>query len=250
MKAKSMLFWCCKPLGLQVLRYMLSRPDYGLSFTIGAVITSMQDKSAEEIRNFSVQNKIQVFENESEIDASFDLGFCIGYPKKISKNVLDLFNEGIINLHFAPLPSYRGSGTLSQAIINGDREYGVTLHLMDEGLDTGPIIGCYMLPLPPDKTALEIIKIIEPFAFQVIVDTFSQLICKQYSLQNQLKIIKRTGIHPQLCTRKFLESLYRLDFDWEFDKIHRYLRALSLGTSQRPFFELDGKKIFLSLLDE
>lgn len=57
-----------------------------------------------------------------------------------------------LNLHPAPLPEYRGCNSYAHAIINGETEYGVTLHYMDAGVDTGPIIASPRFPIRPDDT--------------------------------------------------------------------------------------------------
>ena len=59
---------------------------------------------------------------------------------------------GIINLHPAPLPYYRGCNSYAHAILNGDRTYGVTLHYMTEQLDAGPIIARDWLAIEPGDT--------------------------------------------------------------------------------------------------
>jgi hypothetical protein len=57
-----------------------------------------------------------------------------------------------INLHPAPLPEYRGCNSYAHAIINGETEYGVTLHYMDAGIDTGPIIDSPRFKILPGET--------------------------------------------------------------------------------------------------
>ncbi len=64
----------------------------------------------------------------------------------------DLSEAVYLNLHPAPLPEYRGCNSYAHAIINGEDEYGVSLHYMDEGIDTGPIIGVRRFPIFHDDT--------------------------------------------------------------------------------------------------
>ena len=58
-----------------------------------------------------------------------------------------------INLHASILPQYRGASPIQQSLLNGDRETGVTAMLMEEGLDTGPILSIKRLPIGDDETA-------------------------------------------------------------------------------------------------
>lgn len=68
------------------------------------------------------------------------LGICNSYSMIIRPNVLALFERGIANLHGAPLPEFRGANPVEWAIIKDETLAGATLHWMDDGVDTGPII--------------------------------------------------------------------------------------------------------------
>jgi methionyl-tRNA formyltransferase len=69
-----------------------------------------------------------------------DLAVCAGFPWKIPEVALAVPRLGIVNLHPSFLPLYRGPVPVGWAIRNGDPEFGVTLHRMDAGLDTGAIM--------------------------------------------------------------------------------------------------------------
>jgi methionyl-tRNA formyltransferase len=67
--------------------------------------------------------------------------------------VLEIPPQGCVNVHASLLPKYRGAGPIQWALINGERETGVTTMLMDEGMDTGAILLQRPLPIAPDDTA-------------------------------------------------------------------------------------------------
>jgi len=69
-----------------------------------------------------------------------DLVVCYGFPWKIPAEVLRIPRLGIMNIHPSLLPKYRGPLPIPWAIRNGDPEFGMTIHWMDEGFDTGRII--------------------------------------------------------------------------------------------------------------
>jgi len=92
-----------------------------------------------------------IFENVNEkenIDLikSFkcDLLISCGYDQ-IFKG--DLLNLKIINCHGSALPKYRGRNVLKRALANGDKEFGITVHHVDSGIDTGPIIVQKLYPI-------------------------------------------------------------------------------------------------------
>ncbi len=72
--------------------------------------------------------------------ANPDIICVVAYGKILPKEILSLPDFGCINLHFSLLPKYRGAACVAKALINGDDESGVTTMLMEEGLDTGPIL--------------------------------------------------------------------------------------------------------------
>ena len=69
-----------------------------------------------------------------------DIGFSILWTHKIREPELSAPKRGWINLHIGKLPDYGGIYTVHHALWNGDTNFGVTLHEMDNNFDTGPII--------------------------------------------------------------------------------------------------------------
>jgi len=67
--------------------------------------------------------------------------------------VLQIPPYGCLNVHASLLPRYRGAAPIQAAILNGDSETGITIILMDEGLDTGPILARKVIPISPEDTA-------------------------------------------------------------------------------------------------
>jgi methionyl-tRNA formyltransferase len=247
---KSLLFWCCRPLGLRTLEYFLALPDYGKSFVIKAVVVSSRDPKMHDIAARAAKENIKVFLDNEKISERYDLGYCTGFSFKIPKETLELCGGQVFNLHFAILPDYRGSGTLTHAIINDEQRYGVTLHLMEETLDTGPIIAIKTYPLPKHKTAQQITDEVEQLGYEVITHHFRSLLNRTYTVTAQEDVVRKTGVRPRFCTRKSVDELYRLDAEWDFDRLHKYLRALTLGKTKKPYFERAGKRIYLSLNEE
>lgn len=69
-----------------------------------------------------------------------DLFLVWSYPMILPPELLSLPAQGAFNLHSGLLPGYRGGHTMNWALINGERETGVTLHHIDSGIDTGPVV--------------------------------------------------------------------------------------------------------------
>lgn len=85
-----------------------------------------------------------------------DLIIVCGYKFIIPKEIFSIPRDGTINIHPSMLPRYRGQHVINWAIVNGESETGVTLHFMDESLDTGDIIVQKSVPINFEDTAKDL----------------------------------------------------------------------------------------------
>ena len=82
-----------------------------------------------------------------------DVIVVCAYGQLLPKAILTMPKYGCINIHASLLPAYRGAAPINWAIIRGDRETGITIMQMDEGMDTGAILAQERLPVDPGDTA-------------------------------------------------------------------------------------------------
>ncbi len=80
-----------------------------------------------------------------------DLVVLAGYMQLLTPAFLGRFTERVINVHPALLPSFPGLDAIGQALEHGVKVTGVTVHYVDEGVDSGPIILQRPIPIPPDR---------------------------------------------------------------------------------------------------
>jgi methionyl-tRNA formyltransferase len=101
------------------------------------------------VRILATENGIKSYTPKTLRDPEFtallselcpDIIVVVAYGKILPREVLSYPKYGCINLHVSLLPKYRGSAPMQRAIMNGERETGVTVMQMDEGLDTGDIL--------------------------------------------------------------------------------------------------------------
>ncbi|MDJ0792410.1 MAG: methionyl-tRNA formyltransferase [Acidimicrobiia bacterium] len=85
-------------------------------------------------------------------ETSVDFGLVVAYGAILTREMLDTMPRGFLNVHFSLLPRWRGAAPVERAIAAGDERTGVTLMKIDEGLDTGPVIGEVATPIEPDET--------------------------------------------------------------------------------------------------
>ncbi len=81
-----------------------------------------------------------------------DIFVVVAYGKIIPPSVLSIPRLGCINVHPSLLPRWRGPSPRQAAIEAGERESGITIMLLDEGIDTGPILAAKIIPLASDET--------------------------------------------------------------------------------------------------
>jgi methionyl-tRNA formyltransferase len=101
------------------------------------------------IKELALKHHIAVFQPQRVKSPDFvqqlktlapDLVVVAAYGQIFSRALLDIPSCGFINVHSSLLPSYRGAAPINWALINGDTETGVTIMLLDEGMDTGDIL--------------------------------------------------------------------------------------------------------------
>lgn len=78
------------------------------------------------------------------------------FGRILPKIILNLPPKGCLNVHGSLLPKYRGAAPIPWALILGETETGITIMLMDEGMDTGAILQQEVIPIGPDETAGEL----------------------------------------------------------------------------------------------
>ncbi|AKF80026.1 methionyl-tRNA formyltransferase [Myxococcus fulvus 124B02] len=82
-----------------------------------------------------------------------DVCVVTAYGRILPKDILELPPKGCVNVHGSLLPRFRGAAPIQWSIAHGDTETGVSLMVMDEGLDTGPVLAMKSLPIGPEDTS-------------------------------------------------------------------------------------------------
>ena len=85
-----------------------------------------------------------------------DVAVVVAYGRILPASVLAATRLGFVNVHASLLPKYRGAAPIEWAIVNGETETGITLMLLDEGMDTGDMLHAVKTPIGADETAGEL----------------------------------------------------------------------------------------------
>ena len=113
------------------------------------------------VKEVALKHEIPVYQPKKVREAEFvetlrkiapDVIVVAAFGQIITKEILEMPKYGCINVHASLLPAYRGAAPIQWSVINGDKESGVTIMQMDEGLDTGDMIDKVVVPIAADET--------------------------------------------------------------------------------------------------
>lgn len=113
-------------------------------------------KEAAEALGLAVHQPEKVRNGELEAwvrEKNADVALVIAYGRILPLSLLSAPRLGSVNLHASLLPHYRGAAPIQRALMNGERETGVCLMQMDEGMDTGPVLACHRIEIFPSDNA-------------------------------------------------------------------------------------------------
>jgi methionyl-tRNA formyltransferase len=105
-----------------------------------------------------------------------DIAVLVAYGRIISQEVIDIFPKGIINIHPSLLPQYRGPTPIETAILNGDKETGVSIMRLTAGMDEGPVYAQQSVLIAEDETKLHLYERIVNASTQLFFDTFPKIL--------------------------------------------------------------------------
>ncbi len=151
-----------------------------------------------------------------------DLHVSMSYDQILRKDILGLPPRGTLNCHAGALPFYRGRNPLTWAIINGEKEFGVTVHWVDLGIDTGDIVRQVKVPIGPNDTYAGCLDL---GMIDVCADTLVKAVSDVYDKTDR-RIVQSTidPVGMYCCRRREGDE----EIDWTSDSvsIERFVRAL------------------------
>ncbi len=114
-----------------------------------------------------------------------DLYIVAAFGQILPQAVLDQPRYGTLNIHASLLPKYRGVSPISEAILQGDSETGVTIMLLDAGVDTGPILLSRAIPIAEDETAGSLTDKLAVLGAEALVETIPLWVQGKITPQSQ-----------------------------------------------------------------
>ncbi|MCS7083430.1 MAG: methionyl-tRNA formyltransferase [Aquificaceae bacterium] len=164
--------------------FVITQPDKPAGR--GQRITSPPVKSFAKDKNlpvFQPQTKLELENLLTELKP--DLGVVVAYGKILSKRALDSSSFGFLNLHASLLPLYRGASPIQRAIMAGETKTGISIMLMDEGLDTGGVLSRLEVPIYEEDNLETLSKRLSELGAKHLLETIDGYISGKLKPQPQ-----------------------------------------------------------------
>jgi methionyl-tRNA formyltransferase len=182
----------------------------------------------------------KIIENIKELHP--DILVVMAYSQLLPQALLDLPKYGAINIHTSLLPKYRGASPVQAAIINGDSETGISFMLLDNGLDTGPVLKQFKETIRPDDTAKSLLERLSILASENI-----SIIIKEYiegNIQPQKQDENRATF-----VKEYIKNDGLIKWHDSAEKIERFIRGMNPWPIAFTKIENELIKVYSANLD-
>ncbi len=222
-KNKSLVFFGSGPVAVKSLELLKK------SFNVNIVVT--KPTTIREMSTVAGNSKLFSASSKAELDELFttknlgnDLAILIDFGIILSNKIIKKFSKGIINSHFSLLPELRGADPISFAILRGKAKTGVSLMLLVEAMDEGPILTSGDLIINHNETAPSLTKKLIHLSNKLLTTTIPSYLAGKIKPESQEDIASRSNTKPSY-TCKLSKKDGIIQWDKSALQIERELRA-------------------------
>lgn len=198
------------------------------------------------VKVYALEKKLTVFQPEkikaadavaqlAEYEA--DLFVVAAFGQILSKEILEMPRYGCINIHASLLPKYRGAAPIQWAIIDGEKETGVTIMQMDEGLDTGDILTQKVVPIDAEDTGEALFDKLCAAGSELLLETIPQIEA------GTLSPVKQDDAKSSYA-KMLRKELGNIDFSKSAKEICALVRGLNSWPSAYTYYNNKTMKIW------
>lgn len=173
-----------------------------------------------------------------------DLIVVAAFGQIIPKTILTLPRFGCINIHASLLPKYRGAAPIQQAVIDGEKESGVTIQKMGEGLDTGDMISKEVVVLSKEETGGSLFDKLSKAGADLLVKTLPSI------FDGTAVYEKQPEESPTPYAAMITKQMGLLDFTKSAEVLERLVRGLNPWPSAYTFLNGKTLKVWKSSVGE
>ncbi len=208
------------------IKKILANPNFSIAFVV-----LRNDVPDEELRKIAKINNIPCFQvknvNSKEFiscieDFHVDINVSMSFDQILKTEIINLAPKKFINCHAGALPFYRGRNILNWALINGEERFGVTVHYVDEGIDTGDIILQRFEPIEKTDRYGDLLVKAQVLCSEVLYDALILID------EDRVSIKKQEKLHPVgfYCSGRTFGDEY-IDWNWSSERIYNFIRGIA-----------------------
>lgn len=232
----SFVFFGSGPVAAENLRLLREH------FSVEAVIT--KPTTEQEMRTACPDTPLFTVSNRQELDAlmaehSFtsSVGVLIDFGIIVSKDVIDSFEKGIVNSHFSLLPQWRGADPITFSLLSGQERTGVSLMLLVEKMDEGPIISLGVYEFKGNETTPQLTGYLIHLSTALLRDSLEKYVNGTIKPASQDDVAQSLGFDSTpTYSRKLTKQDGVLDWSKPATQLAREIRAYSGWPKSRTNF--------------
>lgn len=241
---KKVVFLGTKPIGYDSLAYLISLQET-LHYEIIAVGTKERTEfgTDKNIQSLANQHGIKVLADDEAIPEC-DIIYSVQYHKILKQAAISKAKMIAINLHLAPLPDYRGCNQFSFALFHGAKTFGVTIHQIDTGIDSGAILFEDRFAIDEKWWVNDLFEVSNQRGLALLKATWADILAGNYTPVDQATLIATRGLN--IHYRKDIEQLKCIDLNEDANKIKAKIKATYMPGFEPPYCIIDGQKIYFT----
>ncbi|MDA8824354.1 formyltransferase family protein [Schleiferiaceae bacterium] len=242
---KKVLFLGSKPIGHYCLLLLIEKQaELGIELVGALSNDNSRFDPTKSISKLCELNQVPFIEDLDQIlDMDVDIMISVQYHLILKKPHIDVAKEIAVNLHMAPLPEYRGCNQFSFALFNQSKVFGTTLHRLEEGIDSGPIMFERRFDIEANDDVSSLYQKTFEESKLLFAESISDLVKGAYQLKPQSEYFEER--EHNLYYRKDIQKLKQIDLNESADTIIRAVNSSSMPGFEPPFALIDGKKYYI-----
>jgi len=246
---KKIVFFGCQQIGVDFIDFLLTREDIEISLIVTYELPMDKTYGYKSVLEEATKRGLKVINpnriTESLIQEIKEINayviFSIYYRKIFHRELLKIPEIGCINIHPSLLPEYRGPVPTAWALMNGEKFFGITIHHMDEGMDTGPLLSQKTIEIFPNDTYTTLSERITKIGSIFLIETLQAYVSR---------VIKPIEQDNDKATVTTLLDRKDGEIDWKMtdEEIDHLVRAYTPWPGCYTIIQHGGKPLRVKIL--
>lgn len=240
--AVRIVFLGSKPIGYQCLQYLLAQRTQ-LGIELLAIRTQQRSEfdAAYDLEHLAQEHQLPLLNHLHEIPEC-DIIYSVQHHELLKPAHIAKAKTIAVNLHLAPLPEYRGCNQFSFAIMDEVKEFGVTIHEIDQRIDHGAILFEQRFPIDPACWVQDLYQQSVDAAYQLFVHSLGDIVSGNYKKTSQTELLAQRP--AKLHYRSEIQELKHIDINQGAAAIEKRIRATAMPGFEPPYCLVNGQKVY------